>query len=182
MNDRIGALATTLGRIAFFRGAYTCWYPRRLGCRTTRPCLKSISRFLLPKGTLNNLRLCHLRQVPLGSRDLLLRQSLEAACGADVVEVAEVVVDADVVEHAAEAADGDAHAVGPAEAAELAAAFEVRLQVENHAGDAALGELLFELRDDFGEVAEDALVAAVAQVGRHEVLELVFVDVLRAAG
>ena len=36
----------------------------------------------------------------------------------------------------------------------------------------------FELRNHFGEVAQDAFVAAVAQVGGHEVLELVFVDVL----
>ena len=106
---------------------------------------------------------------------------LEAAFGSYVVEVAQVVVDADVVEHAAQAAEGDAHAVGAAEAAELAAAFEVRLQVEEHAGDAALGELLFELRDHFGEVAEDAFVAAVAEVGRHEVLERVFVDVAFAS-
>ena len=66
----------------------------------------------------------------------------EASRGADVVEVAQVVLDADVVEHAAQAAEGDAHSVRPAEAAELAAAFEMRLQVENDARNAALGELL----------------------------------------
>ena len=88
-----------------------------------------------------------------------------------------MVVDADVVEHAAEAAEGDAHAVGAAEAAELAAAFDVRLQIEEDARDAALGELLFELRDEFGEVAEDEFVAAVAEVGGHEVLEHFFIDV-----
>ena len=38
-----------------------------------------------------------------------------------------------------------------------------------------------ELRNDFGEVAQDPLVAAVAQMGRHEVLQLVFVDVRAAA-
>ena len=102
---------------------------------------------------------------------------LEAAFGSDVVEVAEVVVDADVVEHAAEAADRDAHSVGAAEAAELAAAFDVRLEVDDDAGDAALGELLFELRNHFGEVAKDALVAAVAEMGGDEVLEHFFVDV-----
>ena len=61
-----------------------------------------------------------------------------------VVEIAQVVADADVVEHAAEAAQGDAHAVGAAEAAELAASFDVRLQVEEHAGNAALLQLLFD--------------------------------------
>ena len=90
---------------------------------------------------------------------------LEPSLRAYVVEVAQVVVDADVIEHAAQAADGDAHSVGAAEAAELAAALQVRLQIENDARDAALLELLFELRNDFGEVAQDALVAAVAQVG-----------------
>ena len=34
---------------------------------------------------------------------------------------------------------------------------------------------------DLGEVAQDPLVAAVAEVGRHEVLERLFVDVRRAA-
>ena len=80
-----------------------------------------------------------------GSQELRRRNARafsEPAFGAHVVEVAQVVVDADVVEHAAQAAEGDAHAVGPAEAAELAAAFEMRLQVEDHARDAALGELL----------------------------------------
>ena len=51
-----------------------------------------------------------------------LSTHLEPSRGADVVEVAQVVFDADVVEHAAQAAEGDAHSVGPAEAAELAAA------------------------------------------------------------
>jgi hypothetical protein len=41
-----------------------------------------------------------------------------------------VVADADVVEHAAKATQGDAHAVGAAEAAELAASFDVRFEVE----------------------------------------------------
>ena len=62
----------------------------------------------------------------------------------DVVKIAKMVVDVDVVEHAAEALEGNAHAVGPAEAAELAAAFDVRFQIEEHAGDAAALELLVE--------------------------------------
>ena len=56
----------------------------------------------------------------------------------DVVEVAQVVANADVVENAAEAAQGDAHSIRSAEAAELAAPFDVRLQIEEHAGDATL--------------------------------------------
>ena len=102
---------------------------------------------------------------------------LEAAGGSDVVEVAEVVVDADEVEHSTEAAEGDAHAVWSAKAAELTAAFDVWLEVEDDARDAALGELLLELRNRFGEVAKDAFVAAGADVGGNEVLEHFLVDV-----
>lgn len=46
---------------------------------------------------------------------------LKSARGADVVEVAEVIADLGVVEHSAQGAEGDAHAIGTAEAAELAA-------------------------------------------------------------
>ena len=119
-------------------------------------------------------RCFHAAELSFCSRGVLYS---EATFGPHIVEIAQVVVDADVIEHAAQAAHGDAHAVGAAEAAELAAAFQVRLQVEEHAGNAALGQLLLQLRDQLGEVAQDPLVAAVAQVGRHEVLEHVFVDV-----
>ena len=101
----------------------------------------------------------------------------ESPRGPHVVEVAEVIVDADVVQHAAETAEGDAHAVRPAEAAELPAAFEVRLQVEEHAGDAAAGELALQRGQDLAEVAEDRLVARIAQVGGNEIGQLVFLDV-----
>ena len=80
---------------------------------------------------------------------------------------------------AAEAADRDPNSVGAAKAAELAAAFYVGLEFKDDARDAALGELLFELRNQVGEIAEDALVAAVAEMGGHEVLEHFFVDVAR---
>lgn len=91
-----------------------------------------------------------------------------------------MVADAGVVEDSAERPQGDANAVGAAEAAELAAAFNVRLQVEKHAGDPAAFELLLQLGDEFAEVDEDPFVAAVALVGRDEVLERFFVDVGRA--
>src|SRR4029079_3385899 len=98
------------------------------------------------------------------------RFHLEAACGADVGQVAEMILDADVVEHSAQSAESDAHSIGAARAAELAAAFEMRLKIDDDAGDAAFLELLLELRDCLREVAKDTLVAAVAQVGRDEVL------------
>ena len=68
--------------------------------------------------------------------------SLETALGSDVVEVPQMIVNADVIEHAAQATQGDTHAVGPAEAAELTAPFEVWLQVENDARDASLRQFL----------------------------------------
>jgi len=55
-----------------------------------------------------------------------------------VREAGEVIRDADLVQHAAEAAQGHAVAIGAAEAAELAAALDVGLQVEEEAGDALL--------------------------------------------
>src|SRR4051812_8846299 len=106
-----------------------------------------------------------------------LLQKLEAAFGSDIVEVAEVIVDADVVEHTAEAADRDAHSIGATESAELTAAFYVWLEFDDDARDAALGELLLERRDHFGEVAKDLFVAAVAEMRRGEGLEHLFVYV-----
>ena len=61
-----------------------------------------------------------LRGVPSAGSGSPSHATSKTAGGFDVVEVAEVVVDADIVQHAAQAAQGDAHAVGPAEAAELA--------------------------------------------------------------
>jgi hypothetical protein len=56
-----------------------------------------------------------------------------------VIEVAQVVLDTDKVEHAAQTPQGHAHSVGTAETAELAASFEVRLQVDHDARNATLG-------------------------------------------
>src|SRR5262245_32583699 len=55
------------------------------------------------------------------------------------------------------------------------------LEVEDHAWDAALGELLFQLRDHFGEVAQNSLVTAVAQICGHEAFQLVLIDVAHVA-
>ena len=87
-----------------------------------------------------------------------------------------------LVEHAAEAADRDAHAVGAAGAAKLAAAANVRFEVHEHARNTAAGELLGERRQHPAEVGEDLLVAAGTDVGRHEVGQGVFLDVLPAGG
>ena len=97
-----------------------------------------------------------------------------------VVEVAEVIGDADEVEHAEQAAQGDAHAVGAAEAAELPAPFHVRLQFQKYAWNAAALEPLFQSRDRLAEVAEDCVVGAFANVGRHEILERRLVEMLGA--
>src|SRR5688500_10790285 len=91
---------------------------------------------------------------------------LKPSRGAHVVEVPQVIADADVIEYAAEAPQGDAHAIRPAEAAELAAAFDVRLQVEKNARHAPLFQLLLDRGDQLLEVAKDQLVAAVPHVGR----------------
>src|SRR5690606_5689636 len=101
----------------------------------------------------------------------------KTAGGADVVEVAEVVIDAGEVEHFAEASQGDAEPVRAAEAAELAATFDVRFHVAEHPGYAPFLQLLFQLGNRRGEVAHDPLVGAIAQVGRHEIFEGLFVDV-----
>lgn len=82
-----------------------------------------------------------------------MKSNLEPAGGPDVVEIAEVIAQANVVEHPAKASQRDAHAVGAAEPSELPAPFEVRFQVEDDARDAALGELLGKLRHNLGEVA-----------------------------
>ena len=58
----------------------------------------------------------------------------ESPCGPHVLKVAEVIIDADVVQYAAKTAQGNTHAVRPTVAAELPAAFEMRFEVEEHAG------------------------------------------------
>ena len=58
-----------------------------------------------------------------------MRSSLKPTGGTDIVEIAQVIADSDVVEHAAEAAEGHAHAIGAACAAELTAALEMRFQI-----------------------------------------------------
>ena len=55
------------------------------------------------------------------------------------------------------------------------------LEVEDDARDAAFLQLLFQLGQHLSEVAEDAFVPAVAEMGGDEVLQHIFVDVLRAA-
>ena len=68
---------------------------------------------------------------------------------------------------------------GPLIAAELAAPLQVRLQVQEHAGDAPPVELLLQARQHAAEIAEDGLVGRVALVGRHEVGQGVLVHVAR---
>src|SRR5208282_5571247 len=74
------------------------------------------------------------------------RIPLKSPCGFHVAEVAKVIVDADVVQHPAKPAEGNAHTVGAAEAAELPAALDVRFQIEEHARNAAPGQLAFQRR------------------------------------
>jgi hypothetical protein len=59
----------------------------------------------------------------------------ESTSGPDVVEVSEVIVDRYVIQDSTQPAQGDPHTVGPAEAPKLPAAFDVRLQIEEHAGN-----------------------------------------------
>lgn len=97
---------------------------------------------------------------------------------ANVFEISEMIIDTGVIEDAAEAAEGDAHAVGAARATVLAAAFDVRLEIEKDAGNAAAMELLLDRWQNAGEIAENPLVNGVADVGGHEMGKFVFVDVL----
>ena len=61
----------------------------------------------------------------------------------------------------------------------MAAAFDVRLEIQEHTGDAAAVQAFFDRGDDPREIAEDALVARIAKIGWDEMGEMVFVDVLR---
>ena len=88
-----------------------------------------------------------------------------------------MVFDVDVVQHLAESAERYSHAVGAAEATELAASLYVRFEIEEDAGDSSPLELPFQLRDQLAEVAQDSLVAAISLIGRNKVLERLFVDV-----
>ena len=64
----------------------------------------------------------------------------------------------------------DAHSVGSAESAELAAAFDVRFEVEKHAWNAAALKPGRQLGQSSGEVAQDRFVSAIADVRGHEIL------------
>src|SRR5437868_2549498 len=55
----------------------------------------------------------------------------------NIVVNSQRIIDLGKIQHAAERAECHAHAVGAAEAAVLSAAFDVRLKIEKHAGDAA---------------------------------------------
>src|SRR5690606_30765256 len=95
----------------------------------------------------------------------------ESAVGANVLEVAEVVTDSNVVENAAQRPDGDSHSVGTAEAPELAAPLEVRFDFEEESRHAELFHFLVERGEMFAEVAENQFVSGVPFVGRDEVLQ-----------
>ena len=58
----------------------------------------------------------------------------------------------------------------------------MRFEIEKHARNTAAGELLGERGKHPAEVGEDLLVAAGADVSRHEVGQRVFLDVLAAGG
>src|SRR5207247_9174501 len=92
-------------------------------------------------------------------------------------ELCQVIPYAHLIEDAAEAAQGDAVAVRAAEAAELAAALDVRLQVEEEARDAALPQRLGEGRKVQLQVAEESAVVGAALVGGAEVRQCVLVHV-----
>ena len=60
-------------------------------------------------------------------------RALESPRRADVVEIADVIVDFGEIEHPAQAAQRHAQPVRSAESAELPATFDVRFQIEKHA-------------------------------------------------
>ena len=63
-----------------------------------------------------------------------------------------MIADADVVEHAAQPAQGRRLAHRAAVAPELTASFQVRLQIEKHAGDAAAVQHLIQAREHVAEI------------------------------
>ena len=87
-----------------------------------------------------------------------------------IIKIAQVVADPNVIEHAAQPAQRNAHPIRAAEPAELAAAFHVRLQVEKYARHAALFQLLLDRRNQLLEVAQHEFVAAVAAISGDKVL------------
>src|SRR5690606_16216810 len=95
----------------------------------------------------------------------------ESACGADVVHGPEVVINADVVENTAQRPDGDPHAVGSTEAAELTAPLQVRLQFEKHPRTTERLHPLVHGRQVLPEVAENRLVSRISDIGGHKVLQ-----------
>jgi hypothetical protein len=95
---------------------------------------------------------------------------LEASRRADVIKVTQVVINLGIVQHAAEATQGDAKAVGATEATKLAASFDMRFQIEEHAGDATAAEFALQTRELFPVVPQDVFMGTITDVGWHKVL------------
>ena len=91
-----------------------------------------------------------------------------------------MIVNADIVQSAAQATQRDAEPVRAAETAELAAAFDVRFEIEEYTRNSATLQASFETRNGGGKIAEDGLVPAVADVGGNEMFQSIFVDMADA--
>ena len=87
-----------------------------------------------------------------------------------------MIADPHVIQHTAQTPQGNAHAIRTAEAAELAAAFHVRLQIEKHARHAPLLQLFFERGNQLFEVAQHQFMAAVAAIGWNKMLQRLLID------
>src|SRR6202034_2184644 len=95
---------------------------------------------------------------------------------ANVVELAEVVTESNLVQNSAEGADGHSHSVRAAEAAELPASFEVRLGFEEEARRAEGLHPPLERGQIQLQIPQHVRITRVAAVGRHEVSQPFLVD------
>ena len=100
----------------------------------------------------------------------------KAAGLADVVEPAQGIGDPDVIQQPANGANGDAHSVRTAEAAELPAPLQMGLRLQKEAGapsflirSSSCGKMRF-------QILKHQLVPRVAAVGRDEIPQAFFVD------
>ena len=87
-----------------------------------------------------------------------------------------MIVDSYEVENAAEGFQRDAHPVGAAESAVLAAPFEVRFQVKEDAWNSASLETSLQPGNLFGKVAQDLSMPAIADVCGNKVFQHIFVN------
>jgi hypothetical protein len=100
--------------------------PNRTACPKTRDVSRPRAYKAATSGRGVSLPETRLDKPTVAPNHSSVMQRLEPSGRLHVVEVAEMVLDADVIEHAAQSAQGNAHPVRAAEAAELAAALDVR--------------------------------------------------------